>query len=99
MSDEQKNSNFIIGFLIGSSISMIATLILYPRSGEKNRQVLRKTSQALPQMADDFATTLQMHTNNWLFLSQKKWHKTLRRFQLAVKAGVEASRNQANLEQ
>lgn len=99
MSDEQKNSNFIIGFLIGSSISAIATLIFHPRSGKENRQILRKTSQALPQIAEDFSSTLQIHTNNLFFFTNKKWQHTLHRFQVAIKAGVEASRNEANLDQ
>lgn len=92
MSDEQKNNNFIIGFLIGSSISTITALIFHPRSGAENRQILRKTSQALPQIAEDLSYTLQIHTNNLFRFTNKKWQRTLHRFQVAIKAGFEASR-------
>ena len=99
MSEEQKNNNFIIGFLIGSSLSMIATLIFHPRSGNQSRQILRKTSEALPQITEDVASSLQTHTSNLLFSTNKKWQRAFHRFQIAIKAGVEAARNEANLDQ
>ena len=98
MSDEQKNNNFIIGFLIGSSISTIATLIFHPRSGAENRRILRKTSQALPQIAEDVSSTLQIHAHNLFFFTNNKWQRTLHRFQIAIKAGIEASREAGNRE-
>lgn len=93
MSEEQKNSNFMMGFLIGSSVSMITTLILHPRGGAFARLILRKTSEALPQLVQDFSSTLQIHTHNLSFSTSKKWQRTLRRFQVAIKAGLEASKN------
>ena len=93
MSDEQKNSNFMMGFLIGSSISMITTLIFHPRSGANTRKLLRKTAQALPQIAEDFSSSAQIHTHNLSVSAHRKWQKTLHRLQVAIKAGVEASKN------
>jgi gas vesicle protein len=93
MSEEQNKSNFVLGFLIGSSVSLITTLILHPRSGANTRRVLRKTSQALPQIVQDFSSTLPIHTRHWSFVASKKWQKTLHRFQVALKAGLEASKN------
>ena len=93
MSEEQKNSNFIMGVLIGSSLSLIATLIYHPRSGADTRKVLTKTAQALPQIVQDISSTLQIHTHNLSFAASKKWQKTLHRLQVAIKAGVEASKN------
>lgn len=93
MSDEQQNGNFMIGFLIGSSLSTIVTLMFHPRTATQTRKILRKTAQALPQIAQDFSSTLQIHTHNLSLLANKKWQRTLNRWQVAIKAGVEASRN------
>jgi gas vesicle protein len=93
MSDEQQNSNFMIGFLIGSSLSTIVALMFHPHTGAQTRKILGKTAQALPQLAQDFSSTLQIHTHNLSLLANKKWQRTLHRLQVAIKAGVEASRN------
>ncbi len=91
MSDEQKNNNFVVGLVIGSSISTIATLVFHPRSGEQTRKILTKTAQALPSMAEDISSSLNTHTNKLSFLSGQKWQRTLHRFQVAVEAGKQAT--------
>ncbi|AFZ55354.1 MAG: YtxH domain-containing protein [Geminocystis sp.] len=92
MSQEEKNMTFIIGLLLGSSIGTIATLLLTPRTGKENRKIIAKTAQALPEMTEDISSTMQ---NNTLRLSSSvmtKWHNTLERLQVAIAAGIEASR-------
>ncbi|WP_330204101.1 YtxH domain-containing protein [Cyanobacterium sp. Dongsha4] len=92
MSQEEKNMTFLIGLLLGSSIATIATLLLTPRTGKENRKIIAKTAQALPEMTEDISSTMQ---NNTLRLSSSvtaKWHNTLERLQVAIAAGIEASR-------
>lgn len=92
MSQEEKNMTFLIGLLFGSSIATIATLLLTPRTGKENRKIIAKTAQALPEMTEDISSTMQ---NNTLRLSSSvtaKWHNTLERLQVAIAAGIEASR-------
>ena len=94
MSQDQNNQTvFWSGFLLGSSIGAIVSLLLAPNSGQKNRQLLQKTASALPQMADDFATTLQSHGHHLSDSAKQNWQRTLNRLQVAIAAGVEASRN------
>lgn len=92
MSQEEKNTAFMMGLLLGSSIATVATFLLTPRTGKENRQILRKTAQALPEMAEDISTTMQTNTNRLSASALKKWHNTLERLQVAIAAGIEASR-------
>jgi gas vesicle protein len=98
MSQDQKNSNFIVGLVIGSGIATVATLLLSPRNGSENRQLLKKTAQALPEMAQDFSSTLKVNRRRLSQSALKKWDNTLDRLKIAVAAGVEASQNQVNLD-
>lgn len=91
MSQDEKNTTFIIGLLLGGSIATITTLLFTPRTGKENRQILRKTAKALPEMVEDVSTTMQNKTMNLSATTLKKWHKTLERLKVAIAAGIEAS--------
>ncbi|BAQ61402.1 hypothetical protein GM3708_1808 [Geminocystis sp. NIES-3708] len=98
MSQDQKNNNFIIGLVVGSGIATIATLLFSPRNGSENRKVLKKTAEALPEIAQDFSSTLQVNRHRLSTSALKKWDNTLDRLKTAIIAGVEASQNQVNLD-
>lgn len=93
MSQEEKNTAFVMGLLLGSSIGAIATFLFTPRTGKENRQILRKTAQALPEMAEDLSTTMQNNTISLSASALEKWNNTLERLQVAIASGIEASRN------
>ena len=92
MSNESNNNNFWLGFLIASSVTSLATIIFHPRNAVETKKILHKTSQALPQIAKDFVSTLQIHSQNISASATGKWQRNLHRLQVAVKAGVEESR-------
>lgn len=94
MGQEEKNTTFILGLLLGGSIATIATLLFTPRTGKQNRQILRKTAQALPEMVEDVSTTLQSRTSRLSATSVQKWNSTLERLKVAIAAGVKATREQ-----
>jgi len=93
MSQEEKNTAFLMGLLLGSSIATVATFLFTPRTGKENRQILRKTAQALPEMAEDISATMQTNTIRLSASALEKWHNTLTRLQSAIASGIEASRN------
>jgi gas vesicle protein len=98
MSQDQKNSTFILGLVVGSGIATVATLLFSPRNGSENRKVLQKTAQALPEMAQDFSSTLLVNRHRLSQSALKKWDNTLDRLKVAIASGVEASQNQVNLD-
>lgn len=94
MSQNQNNQTvFWNGLLLGSSIGAVVSLLLAPRTGKETRQILKKTASALPEMADDLSTTLQLQTHRLSDSALQNWEQTLNRLQKAIAAGVEASQN------
>jgi gas vesicle protein len=93
MSQEDKNNAFILGVVVGSSIATMATLLFSPRNGKENRKIVSKTAQALPEMAQDISSSLQMNSDRISQSALQKWDNTLNRLKKAVSAGVEASQS------
>lgn len=93
MSQEDKNNAFILGVVVGSSIATMATLFFSPRNGKENRKIVSKTAQALPEMAQDISSSLQINSDRISQSALQKWDNTLNRLKKAVSAGVEASQN------
>ncbi|MGI0482305.1 YtxH domain-containing protein [Geminocystis sp. CENA526] len=93
MSQEDKNNAFILGIVVGSTIATMATLLFSPRNGKENRKIVSKTAQALPEMAQDISSSLQMNSDRISQSALQKWDNTLNRLKKAVSAGVEASQS------
>ncbi|WP_017293679.1 YtxH domain-containing protein [Geminocystis herdmanii] len=93
MSQEEKNNAFLLGIVVGSSIATIATLLFSPRNGQENRKIVSKTAQALPEMAQDISSNLQLNSDRLSQSALQKWDNTLNRLKNAITAGVEASQN------
>lgn len=94
MSQNQNNQTvFWSGLVLGTSIGTIVSLLLAPRTGKETRQLLQKSASALPEMADDLTTTLQAHRHRLSSSAWQNWQQTLNRLQIAISAGVEASQN------
>lgn len=98
MSEDKNKTAFIGGLLLGGSIGAIASLFLAPRTGKENRQILKKTAQALPEMAEDLSSTLRVNSNRLSASALHNWEDTLTRLKVAIAAGLEASEQEANEE-
>jgi len=96
MSEEKNKTAFIGGLLLGGSIGAIASIFLAPRSGKENRQILKKTAQALPEMAEDLSSTLKINSSRLSASALDVWENTLTRLKVAIAAGLEASEEETN---
>lgn len=94
MSD-RKDGSFIGGLLIGGAVGAIAGLLFAPRSGKDTRKILKKSLDALPELADDLSDSLQVHADHLSDNARRNWEGTLQRLQEAIAAGVEASQEEA----
>ena len=94
MSEENNNDRFLVGFIIGSSVATIVSLIAHPQSGAKTRQVLSKTSKAIPPAIKDFASNIEINGQDLPTFTRQKWHNTLRRVRVAIDAGIKASKTE-----
>lgn len=97
----KKTGVFLAGILVGVATGAITGLLLAPRSGRKTRQMLKKSVEALPELAEDLSTNLQYQadklsesTNISAFTKNIAWEGTLNRLKIAIIAGIEASQMQ-----
>lgn len=91
---DNKSGAFLGGVVIGTAIGTVTGLLIAPRPGKETRQFLRKSADALPEMVEDLATSLQLQTDRLSETTLRKWEKTLVRLREAIAAGQEASRRE-----
>ena len=93
----QKNSSgvFVAGMVVGSLIGTAVGLLIAPRSGRETRRILKKSADALPEMAEDLSTSFQLQADRLSESAQRNWNDTLTRLKEAIAAGIEASQLEA----
>jgi gas vesicle protein len=94
---KQGGGSFIGGLLLGTAIGTIAGLLVAPRSGRETRQILQKSAEALPELAEDISTSVQIQAERLSASALDKWEQTLNRLQEAIAAGMEASQQERQL--
>lgn len=94
MSD-RNDGIFLGGLLVGGTIGAIAGLLLAPRSGKDTRKILKKTMEALPELAEDLSDSLHLHADHLSDNARRNWAGTIQRLREAIAAGVEASQEEA----
>ncbi|WP_199309807.1 MULTISPECIES: YtxH domain-containing protein [Synechocystis] len=91
MASNNKGGALLAGMVIGGLVGSVTGLLLAPRSGKQTRQLLKKSADALPDLAEDLATTLQLQADYLSEATQRNWQGTLERLKEAIAAGVEAT--------
>jgi gas vesicle protein len=95
MSDNRGSSGtFIGGMLIGAAIGAVTGLLIAPRSGRETRQLLKKSADALPELAEDLSTSVQLQADRLSETALRNWDGTLSRLREALTAGLEASQRE-----
>ena len=96
MSKPKQTGLFIGGLMIGSAIGTAVGLLIAPRTGKETRKVIKKSADALPELAEDLGTSLQIQTDRLSSATSENWEGTLSRLRQAIAAGVETSRASQN---
>ena len=89
--------SFIGGLLLGSAIGTVTGLLIAPRTGRDTRQLLKKSADALPELAEDLSSSVQLQADRLSESALRNWDGTLARLREAIAAGIEASQRE-NLE-
>lgn len=97
MSKTDKTGTFVGGLLVGGALGTVLGLLVAPRTGRETRQILKKSADALPELAEDLSASVQMQTDRLSESALRNWEETLIRLREAVAAGVEASQMEASL--
>jgi gas vesicle protein len=83
--------SFIGGLLLGSAIGTVTGLLIAPRTGRDTRQLLKKSANALPELAEDLSTSVQLQADRLSESALRNWDGTMARLREAIAAGIEAS--------
>lgn len=89
-----KSDGLLGGLVIGAALGAIAGILAAPRTGKETRHILKKSADALPEMAEDLATSIQFQADRLSDTSLKNWEGTLGRLREAISAGRSAGRQE-----
>lgn len=92
MSDQSNGGIFIGGLLLGAAAGAVAGLLLAPKAGRETRALIKQSAEALPELAEDLSTTVQIQAERLSDSALRNWDSTLLRLREAIEAGIEASR-------
>jgi gas vesicle protein len=92
MSKKSSAGVFISGLMIGSAIGTVVGLLVAPRTGKETRKVIKKSADALPELAEDLTTSIQLQADRFSESTLENWEDTLERLKLAIATGIETSR-------
>lgn len=85
---------FIGGLMLGTAIGTLAGILIAPRPGRETRQILKKSADALPELAEDLTTSVQIQADRLSHSALKSWDETLERLKEAITVGVEATQRE-----
>lgn len=95
MSKTNRLSTFVGGVLVGSTVGTLFGLLIAPRTGKETRLILKKSVDALPELAEDLSTSVQLQADRLSESALRNWDGTLARLKEAIAAGIEASQLEA----
>jgi gas vesicle protein len=86
---------FIGGLMLGAAIGSLAGLLIAPRTGRETRKILQKSANAIPELAEDLSTSMQIQADRLSHNALKNWDETLERLKEAIAAGVDATQRES----
>lgn len=85
---------FVGGFLVGAAVGAVTGLLVAPKSGRETRRFLKKSADALPEIAEDFSSSMQAQAGRLSNSAVRNWDGTLNRLRESIAAGTEASQQE-----
>jgi gas vesicle protein len=85
---------FIGGLMLGATIGALTGLLVAPRTGRETRKILKKSANALPELAEDLSSSVQIQADRLSAGALRNWDETLERLRDAIAAGVDASQRE-----
>lgn len=92
-----RSGSFLGGMIVGAAMGTIAGLLIAPRAGKETRQLIKKSADALPELAEDLSTSVQLQADRFSESALRNWDGTLGRLKEAIAAGLEATQREHQL--
>jgi len=93
MSDN-RSGTFFGGLFLGAIAGAVAGILVAPRAGRETRQILKKSADALPELAEDLSYSVQLQADRLSETAVRNWDSTLMRLKEAIATGVEATQRE-----
>jgi gas vesicle protein len=94
---ENRSGRFVLGLLLGTAVGAVAGILAAPRTGKETRQLLKKSADALPELAEDLSSSVQFQSARLSDSAWRNWDETLVRLKEAIAAGIEASQREGQI--
>jgi gas vesicle protein len=91
---KQRSGLLLGGFLVGTAVGAVTGLLYAPKTGRETRQLLKKSAEALPELAEDLSNNLQVQVGRLSESALQQWDGTVARLRESIGAGVEAANAQ-----
>ncbi len=88
---------FIGGLMLGATIGALTGLLAAPRTGRETRKLLKKSANAIPDLAEDLSTSVQIQADRLSANALRNWDDTLDRLKEAIATGVDASQRESQV--
>jgi gas vesicle protein len=88
---------FIGGLMLGAAIGTLTGLLIAPRTGRETRKLLKKSADALPELAEDLSTSVQIQADRLSTSTLRNWDETLDRLREAISTGIDASQRESQV--
>ncbi|MBD2037946.1 YtxH domain-containing protein [Phormidium sp. FACHB-592] len=92
-----RSGAFLGGLLVGTAIGTLTGILLAPRAGRETRQFLKKSADALPELAEDLSSSVQLQADRLSESALRNWDGTLVRLRESIAAGLEASQQEQQM--
>jgi gas vesicle protein len=88
---------FFGGLMLGATIGTLTGLLVAPRTGRETRKLLKKSADALPELAEDLSTSVQLQADRLSVSAVRNWDETLERLRDAIASGIEATQRESQI--
>jgi gas vesicle protein len=86
---------FIGGLMLGAAIGTLAGLLVAPRTGRETRKLVKKSANAIPELAEDISTSVQIQADRISTSTLQNWDETVDRLREAITVGIDATQRES----
>ncbi len=86
---------FIGGLMLGAAIGTLAGLLVAPRTGRETRKLVKKSANAIPELAEDITTSVQIQADRLSTSTLQNWDETVDRLREAIAVGIDATQRES----